>query len=190
MYIKSIKHLNNIVPSDILNANLFSVEISGVTTILDKDILCDFFDNLYDVYLKACDDLDRKKEVLISLSSVILKKKYGNSYKKYMQYFIDNAYIRQILKGITGVRCSKYKLVEGRINKTGLTYYVNSSTKLLTKQNRISNNPDYSNFPYSIQMLDTILENLKVVTIQKQNAIDRKSVVLGNSVDHGGGRLI
>lgn len=183
MYINSIKHLNQIVPTDIINANQFCVQISGVTTILDKDILCDFFDHIYDVYLKYYDDLNRKKEVLFPLSSKILRKKYGNAYNKYMQYLIDNAYIRLILNEIEGERCRQYKLVDWKIERTGLIHHVNFNPRLITKQNKNTLKPEYGDSPYSKKLLGIIAKNLEVIRIQKEPAISYLKTLYPNPMD-------
>jgi hypothetical protein len=123
------------------------------------------------MYLKYYDDLNRKKEVLLPLSSKILRKKYGNPYTKYMQYLIDNAYIRLILPEIEGERCRHYKFVDWKLERTGLIHHVNKSSKLITKQNRNTLKPDYGDSPYSSKLLDAVVKNLEVIRIQKQNAI-------------------
>lgn len=172
MYIKSIKHLNQIVPQSITNVNQLSVQISGITFNLNKDYLYDLFDYIYHQYLQNCDDEDSKKEVLFPLSSKVLRKRYGNSYTKYIQYFIDNAYIRLILNEIEGKRCRRYKLVDWKIKRVGLVHQVNVNRNLIKKQNKQTLNADYSNSSYSKSLLGTITKNLDAVTIKKNSAIN------------------
>ena len=171
MYIKSIKHLTHLVPQDFIRSPQILVQKESKTIPLIKDYLCDLFSYIYFKHLIYYNERDQK-EVMIPLSSTMLRKKYGVNYMQYIQYLLDEAYIRKVRNYTKGSHSNTYKLVVWKVESIQLQEYKNSNYRLIHNINRLLLNSNNNSSIYSKQLLKSIKSNLQSVTINKNNGIN------------------
>ncbi len=181
MYINLISHLYQLVPPNFIDGPQISVIKDNSMTILNKDYLSDLFHYIYFRYIIYYNEYTND-EVLIPISSVILRKKYGNNYMLYIQYLLDESYIRKVKNYTVGSNCNTYKLVKMKVDMVGLIEYENKNKKLIRDHNRNLWNKESNSSIYSNKLINTIKKNLKSVSIDRVEAIEYlKSVYPDNS---------
>jgi len=166
---KTIKHLNHLVPPDFIDGPPILIQKRNKTIALNKDYLCDLFHYIHLKHLNYFDDLDNK-DVPIQLSSTMLQKKYGKHYSFYVQYLLDVPYLRLIRKHTKGSHCSTYKFLYWKVKSNELVKYENRNKKMINNyKDLLSSNHNASIYPK--RLLNSIHSNLKSVTIEKEEAI-------------------
>jgi hypothetical protein len=172
MFINIIDYLNQIVPPNFIDSPQISVQTKdNLIIILNKDYLSDLFSYIYFRYINYYNE-DTEDEVLIPLSSVILRKKYGKKYMFYIQYLLNESYIRKVKNHNAGSNCNTYKLVKMKVDMVGLVEYENRNKKLIRYHNRNIWNTESNSSIYSNKIINTIKKNLKSITIDRVEAIE------------------
>lgn len=170
MYINSIDHLNQMVPQDFISAPQISIQKDNLTIILNKDYLSDLFHYIYFRYANYYNE-NTENDIIFPLSSIILRKKYGNKYMHYVQYLLDESFIRKVRNYTSGSHCNTYKLVKRKIEIVGLIEYKNKDKKLIREHNKElwKSNDQLSIYPK--RLINSIKKNLNSVSIDKDGAI-------------------
>lgn len=158
------------VPPNFIDSPQISVYKDESVIILNKDYLSDLFHYIYFRYINYYDE-NTEDEVLIPLSSIILRKKYGNNYMLYVQYLLDESFIRKVKNYTAGSNCNTYKLVKMKVDMVGLIEYENKNKKLIRDQNRNLWKTDTDSSIYSKKLINSIEKNLNSVTIDTGAAI-------------------
>lgn len=170
MYINNIKHLNHFVPPNFQSHPIITKKNKPIVR-LNIDYLSDLFNAIYFRYLNYF-NASGDGEILIQLSSRVLRKKYGDNYMYYVQYLVDKNFIVLRKKYLAREHCTIYAIRKFKFRQTGLTKYKNTNTKLITYYNRLLLNSKDESPIYTTTLIKSIKSNLKQVTIDKVKAVN------------------
>jgi len=159
------------VPPNFIDLPPILVKKGNQTIILKKDYLCDLFHYIYFKYLNYYIE-NTDNEVMIPLSSIILRKKYGNNYMHYVQYLLDESYIRKVRNHTAGSHCATYKIVKMKIEIVGLIEYKNRNRKLIKEHNRNIWSKKSLSSIYPRKLITSIKRNLNSISIDSDGAIN------------------
>lgn len=108
----------------------------------------------------------------MGLSSSILRKKYGNKYKLYVDYLIDEGYIIKTRNYLKDSHCNTYQLVKSKVQTIDLIPYKNTNYNLMFYYNKKSLSPKHVSKIYSNSLINSIKSNLKHITIAFSGATE------------------
>lgn len=149
-----IQFLPDVIKGDVKNS-----KIEYQNTMLKRDYIIDIIHTSIQRY-----NISEKN--IITLNALILKKKYGSHYNKYISFITEKGYISLINDYSTGKTSRTYRLTD-KILKSDYKIYENNDKVLLKK-----NVMDYTKPTKSEELNKLIIEDLSKVEINYEFALD------------------
>jgi len=179
MKLKKLNVLNQFIPNELIKINCRIIDYNNRS--LKIDFIADLFHSFYIQYLRIKND---DEQILVNLSSLILKEKFGTYYNCYVDYLVTNKFITKELNHIGGGRCRGYKLNTEKLKKSYIVPYQNKNNKLL----RFYNSDYYKdlqlkNSPYSKSLSKYIVNNLSHITIDFEKSINYMNSIFTTDED-------
>lgn len=109
------------------------------------------------------------KENQFTLSSIVLKEKYGYQYNLYILYLTENGYLKLIKKHKNGVNCRIYELNNDLIKKD-IIRFKNKDSVLLKKRKSYILQNSISESPIDAQIKSKLIQDLYSVKIDSENS--------------------
>lgn len=166
MHIAPIKKLNHFIPEIFLSTSNRTISINNKSKTLNLDYLADLFHSFYIKYLRL-KEVENQTEVTLNLSTTILREKFGNKYKYYVQFLIDNEIISLKRNYIAGSSCRIYQFRLSCLRNHKIIPYQNKCWKLINHYN--SKNDD-DNEIYGINLRKWIKSNLTHISLDYEKA--------------------
>jgi hypothetical protein len=165
MYINEVSYLVQYAPRELVkqskNHKIIYNELK-----LNTDFLVDLLNSFFIKYIISTDD----KPVTIRLSTYILQKKF-HAYKPYLNYLIDEGYIRKSRNHIKGERCNEYEFIKD-IESCEFEEYLNYDSSLHKRLLKFYNDPcNYKSSPViDDEVLKFSISNLHHIELDYENA--------------------
>ncbi len=178
MYISPINRLNQFIPEQFKSESFRTIVFNNSNYLLKVDYLSDLFHSFYIKYLRL-KDVDNQSIITINLSSVILRKKYGNNYKYYVQFLMDNEIITLKRNYTSGVRCKQYQFRLSYLRKQKIIPFRNHNWKLINYYNDF---PIKENDIYGVRLRNYIKSSLKHITINYNRSKDYLESIFSDEI--------